>query len=318
MSDVKTNSLKAWFLAARPKTLTGAIAPVMVAVALAYADVPEMFSDDANGCLEMGLSMGTERIILCVLCFLFAMVMQIDANFINDYFDFRDGIDNEERLGPKRACQQGWITLPAMERGIIITTIIAVLIGLPTIIWGGWGLILIGLLCVVFAFLYTTTLSRLAMGDFLVLVFFGIVPVCTTYYLLIGSVTTDCLLLSLGMGIVTDLLLIVNNYRDYETDLRNDKITLVGILGRLGSRILYILLGYLAAIIAMIVISHHTPVFIWMLMNIYVMWHCKLNVQIFELFPDYNKLLATTAFGILLYALLVSGILIFIGYSPNM
>lgn len=317
MSDVKTNSLKAWFLAARPKTLTGAIAPVMVAVALAFADAPSMFSDTANGLLGMGLSIGEERIILCVLCFLFAMVMQIDANFINDYFDFRDGIDKEDRLGPERACQQGWITLPVMERGIIITTIIAVIIGLPTIIWGGWGLILIGLLCVVFAFLYTTVLSRLAMGDLLVLVFFGIVPVCTTYYLLLGSVTTDCLLLSLGMGIVIDLLLIVNNYRDYEPDLRNGKITLVGILGRTGSQILYILLGYLATIMACIVISHHDTLSYWLLMNIYVMWHIRLNVQIFEASPDYNKLLASTAFGILLYALLVSGILILIGCTTN-
>lgn len=316
MSEVKTNSFKAWFLASRPKTLTGAIAPVMVAVALAFADVPNMFSDTANGCLGMGLTAGDERIIATVLCFLFAIVMQIDANFINDYFDFRDGIDKEDRQGPKRACQQGWITLPAMQRGIIITTITAILIGLPTIIWGGWGLVLIGLLCVVFAFLYTTSLSRLAMGDFLVLVFFGIVPVCTTYYLLVGSVTTDCLLLSVGMGIVTDLLLIVNNYRDYEPDLRNGKVTLVGLLGQIESRILYILLGYAGAIIAMVVISHHTTDLLWLTMNIYVLWHAKLNVQIFELFPDYNKLLATTAFGILLYALLVSGILIVIGYSP--
>ena len=87
-------------LAARPKTLTGAAVPVMIGVSAAWND-------------------GFFRPVPALLCFLFAFLMQIDANFINDYYDFQKGLDDEKRLGPKRACAEGWITLPAMRRGII-------------------------------------------------------------------------------------------------------------------------------------------------------------------------------------------------------
>lgn len=316
MSCVKKNSLKAWFLAARPKTLTGAIAPVMIAIALAHADSPNMFSDLTNG--KWGLTLGDARIIASVLCFLFAIVMQIDANFINDYYDFCDGIDKEDRLGPKRACQQGWITLSAMQHGIISTTVIAVIIGLPTIILGGWGMIVIGLLCTVFAFLYTTILSRLGMGDILVLFFFGIIPVCTTYYLLLGTVTADCLCLSLGMGTVTDLLLLVNNYRDYETDLNHGKRTLVNIIGRTATKILYTALGIVATCAAIVVINHHTTTFTSMWMLVFLMWHIRQNFKLFNSDCDFNRLLGTTAIGIFLYALCAAFTLYSINSSPHL
>jgi 1,4-dihydroxy-2-naphthoate octaprenyltransferase len=92
--------------------------------------------------------------------------MQIDANFVNDYFDFAHGIDDEQRLGPKRACAQGWITPKAMLWGITIITMMACIVGLPLIAWGGWECIIVGVACVVFCFLYTTLFSRIAMGIF--------------------------------------------------------------------------------------------------------------------------------------------------------
>ena len=101
-SSVKTNSISAWMLAARPKTLTGAAVPVMTGIAMAYAD-------------------GSFHLMPAVLCLLFAFLMQIDANFVNDYYDFKKGIDDEKRLGPKRACAEGWITMSAMRRGIIFS-----------------------------------------------------------------------------------------------------------------------------------------------------------------------------------------------------
>ena len=106
MSHISTNSPHAWILAARPKTLTGAAVPVMIGISAAWAD-------------------GFFRPVPALLCFLFAFLMQIDANFINDYYDFRKGLDDEKRLGPKRACAEGWITLPAMRRGIICTTLLS-------------------------------------------------------------------------------------------------------------------------------------------------------------------------------------------------
>ena len=157
---VRLNSGKAWLLAARPKTLSGAAVPVMIGLALAWVD------------------RSAEHPFLwipAVLCILFAFVMQIDANFVNDYFDFMKGTDDETRLGPKRACAQGWVTAKAMRVAMAITTLIGCVIGLPLIYYGGWEMIVIGLLCVLFCFLYTTHLSYLGLGDLLVLVFFGIV-----------------------------------------------------------------------------------------------------------------------------------------------
>ena len=103
METIQTNSIKAWILAARPKTLAAAATPVLLGCALAYTD-------------------GAFQWIPAILCFLFAFSMQIDANFINDYYDYLKGTDREDRLGPERACAQGWITLSAMKKGMIITT----------------------------------------------------------------------------------------------------------------------------------------------------------------------------------------------------
>ena len=101
--NIKPNSLQAWILAARPKTLTAASIPVMIGCALAEAH-------------------GYFQIVPAILCFLFAFLMQIDANFINDLYDFLKGSDREDRLGPERACAQGWITPKEMKRGILFTT----------------------------------------------------------------------------------------------------------------------------------------------------------------------------------------------------
>lgn len=226
-TTVQTNSPRAWLLAARPKTLTGAAVPVMIGAASAWAD-------------------GTFRPAAAVLCFLFAFLMQIDANFINDYFDFRKGLDDEKRLGPKRACAEGWISLPAMRRGIAATTALACLTGLPLVLYGGWPMVLVGMCCVVFCFLYTTCMARLGLGDVLVLAFFGLVPVCTTYYLQAGSVTPAVWTLSVACGLVIDCLLVVNNYRDHENDKAGGKITLVVRIGAKASEALYLSLGVAA------------------------------------------------------------------------
>ena len=165
---IETNSMKAWMLAARPKTLSGAAVPVMIGVALAYVDA-KTYGDDVFSWLA------------ALLCLLFAFVMQIDANFINDFFDFANGTDdNDTRLGPRRACAMGWVKLDAMKKAIATTTCLACVIGLPLVFWGGLEMILIGMVCILFCFLYTTHLSYMGLGDVLVLVFFGIVPVCIT------------------------------------------------------------------------------------------------------------------------------------------
>lgn len=236
-TKINTNSAKAWLLAARPKTLSGAAVPVMIGVALAYVDA-QFYGDEVFSW------------VAAILCFLFAFTMQIDANFINDFFDFANGTDNNEtRLGPRRACAMGWVKLDAMKKTIAATTCLACVIGLPLVWFGGLEMILIGIICVVFCFLYTTHFSYMGLGDVLVLVFFGIVPVCVSYYLQLHTVTWQVFLASLACGLVIDALLIVNNFRDRDTDREAGKNTIIVRMGEKAGLQLYLGVGIGAMIL---------------------------------------------------------------------
>lgn len=238
---VKTNSVKAWLLATRPKTLSAAAVPVMIGTAFAWRNTSEQFNW-----------------IPAILCLLFAWIMQIDSNLVNDYFDFKKGNDDETRLGPKRACSEGWITSDAMVWGILITTLLGCMTGIPLILYGGLEMVMVGIACVVFCFLYTTLFSYHGLGDILVLLFFGIIPVCCTYYVCMPLhqqiPTGEVIASSIACGLAIDALLIVNNYRDIDNDRSNGKITLAVRLGESKTRKLYESIGYIAAGIMIILV----------------------------------------------------------------
>ena len=238
--EIRRNSLQAWLLATRPKTLAGAAVPVMAGCAMAWADMQPEAAGDFSW-------------TAAVLCLLFAFVMQIDANLINDFFDYAKGTDDTTtRLGPRRACAQGWVSLRAMRHAIALTTCLACAVGLPLVLYGGMEMVLVGMVCVVFCFLYTTHLSYRGLGDALVLVFFGVVPVCITYYIQLHRVSFSCLTASLACGLVIDALLIVNNYRDRFTDAACGKRTLVVRLGEPAGRMLYLLTGGGACLLGLV------------------------------------------------------------------
>lgn len=238
---VKTNSVKAWLLATRPKTLSAAAVPVMIGTAFAWRNTSEQFNW-----------------IPAILCLLFAWIMQIDSNLVNDYFDFKKGNDDETRLGPKRACSEGWITSDAMVWGILITTLLGCMTGIPLILYGGLEMVMVGIACVVFCFLYTILFSYHGLGDILVLLFFGIIPVCCTYYVCMPLhqqiPTGEVIASSIACGLAIDALLIVNNYRDIDNDRSNGKITLAVRLGESKTRRLYESIGYIAAGIMIILV----------------------------------------------------------------
>ena len=223
--EVRKNSLEAWVLAMRPKTLTGAAIPVLVASALAWID-------------------GRFCWLPAGLCLVFACLMQVAANFINDLFDYLKGSDRPDRLGPERACAQGWISPRAMKWGIAVVVVLACLDGLGLLAFGNPTLLVsIGLGCVVFAFLYTIVLSYCGMGNVLVVVFFGLVPVVGTYYVVTGQTTSEAWLAGVVCGLLIDTLLVLNNYRDRDTDRRDGKHTLVTIFGERFGRFFYLFLG---------------------------------------------------------------------------
>ncbi|ERJ78706.1 1,4-dihydroxy-2-naphthoate octaprenyltransferase [Prevotella disiens JCM 6334 = ATCC 29426] len=303
--NVKTNSLNAWVLAARPKTLTGASVPVMIGIAFAFKD----------------LSWENFQIIPALLCVLFAFIMQIDANFVNDYFDCLKGNDDSEtRLGPRRACSEGWITLPAMRKGLIATTLLACINGLPLIYYGGWEMILIGLLCVAFCFLYTTKLSYLGLGDLLVLVFFGIVPVCLTYYVILPkglqTITWQVFVASLASGLVIDTLLVVNNYRDRENDKQANKNTLIVRIGEKRAEQLYHWLGFLGLLLmdSVFIFSYSSMKTLSLtLLFFYLFLHQKAFTEMKRIKhgKELNKVLGLTARNMFVFGLLATiGILL--------
>lgn len=295
---VKTNSVKAWLLATRPKTLSAAAVPVMIGTAFAWRNTSEQFNW-----------------IPAILCLLFAWIMQIDSNLVNDYFDFKKGNDDETRLGPKRACSEGWITSDAMVWGILITTLLGCMTGIPLILYGGLEMVMVGIACVVFCFLYTTLFSYHGLGDILVLLFFGIIPVCCTYYVCMPLhqqiPTGEVIASSLACGLAIDALLIVNNYRDIDNDRSNGKITLAVRLGKSKTRRLYESIGYIAAgtmIILVFFDLYQTDKFIptYAIYLIYIILH-RQSYQVMKRInkgAKLNQVLGLTARNILVFGIL--------------
>jgi len=292
---IKTDSVQAWLLAARPKTLSGAAVPVMIGVALAWVDAFQY---------EEGVFSWTAAL----LCLLFSFAMQIDANFINDFFDFANGTDDAEtRLGPRRACAQGWVKLDSMKKAIALTTCIACVIGLPLAYYGGLEMILVGILCVIFAFLYTTFFSYQGLGDILVLVFFGIVPVCCSYYVQLHVVTAEVFLASIACGLVIDALLIVNNFRDRDNDRLAGKNTIIVRLGPKAGLQLYVGVG-VAAIILGGTFWMNGHILASLLPLLYLVLHLFTYLKMKRIYQGkaLNLILGETARNIFIYGILVS------------
>ena len=299
---IKTNSLHAWWLAARPKTLIGAAAPVILGISAAYG---------IHGQIEW---------MPALLCMVFALLMQTDANLVNDYFDCIRGVDTEERLGPERACSQGWITLSAMRKGISIVTLLACLTGLPLIAWGGVECILVGIACVVFCFLYTTLFSRIAMGDILVLLFFGLIPVSYTFFfqsphISILDIPMSIWLLAIAQGLVTDCLLLVNNFRDRHTDASVGKTTLVTIIGERPTLIVYGAIGIVSVILALSALLLSSPQPLTTLRSVFLLLpilflpiHLRNLHQLRIIYHGkaLNRVLGMTAMSIFIFTILVS------------
>ena len=229
---VEKNSFQAWFLATRPKTLPAAATPVVVACALAYHDNSFQWKP-------------------ALICLLFALIAQVIANFANDYFDYKKGIDNKERLGPKRAVAEGWITPKVMLRVTIVLLIIDLSLGLLLLHYGGWKLILVGIFIAIFAFAYSGGPYPLAyngLGDVCVLIFFGIIPVGFTYYVQALQWTLPATICGVCAGLVVINILVANNYRDRFSDAKSGKKTTIVLFGEKFGQWFYLINGIVAVI----------------------------------------------------------------------
>lgn len=294
----KKSLFKSWLGAARPRTLPASLSPVLLACVLAWCD-------------------GVFRLAPAVLCFGVALLAQIASNFANDYFDFKKGADKEDRLGPERAVAQGWITPKAMLQATFFTLGLSCLCGCLLLLYAGWELIPVGIaiaLCVLAYSAGPFPLAYNGLGDVCVVLFYGVIPVCFTYYVQASAFSLLSFLLSLSVGLLSTNILVVNNYRDYVQDKAAHKRTTIVLLGRHFGRIFYLLNGLLAILLT-IPLLFGAPTWILFLFGgffvlFYTTWRELYRFEGKKL----NKTLGHTARNVFFFTILLSLLLVSLSF----
>jgi 1,4-dihydroxy-2-naphthoate octaprenyltransferase len=222
------SNIRSWILALRPKTLTAALVPVVVATALVRAEGHDVLW----------------WVSICAV--LSAMCIQVGTNFVNDAIDFKKGADTEKRIGPQRVTQSGLLTARQVMTGGMVCFALAMGLGVPLVIQGGWPIVVIGLISLFLGYAYTGgpfPLAYKGLGDLFVILFFGVIAVMGTYFIHTGEVTASGLVAGLQVGFLSTVLIAVNNLRDSPQDALVDKKTLAVRFGVTFARIEIMLLA---------------------------------------------------------------------------
>ena len=281
---------KSWIEAMRLMTL-----PVSIAGVIA-----------GTGCAIM---FGSFKIVPALLSLAFAILAQIASNFGNEYYDFKNGVDQKGRDGFRRGVTEGDISPKSMKRATFATLTLAAIVGCALLMYGPWWLLVVGALIMLFALAYSAgpyPLSHHGLGDLAVIVFFGIVPVTFTCYLETG--TWECLDIALPTSIAVGLLaanvLIVNNLRDVEDDTSVGKRTTVVIFGSRFMNIAYLLFG-IVGMAVMIGVWFKLPLWSIIVPLAYLFLHFRTWIALSKAQgAQFNPLLGRTAKNLFLFALL--------------
>lgn len=289
MQENVSSKIGLWLLAIRPKTLPAAVGPIAVGSAVAFAD-------------------GKFSLLPAFCCLLGAVLLQIGVNLANDYFDCKNNIDSEERLGPVRVTQSGLISPIAVKRGMIVCLFLAAMVFLYLALVGGWPIVLIGAASVLAALAYSGgpyPLASHGLGELFVFIFFGLVAVGGTYLVQAGQLTWMVLLAAIPPGLLITAIMVVNNLRDIDTDRKAGKKTLAVILGRsrtIAEYKLLLILSYLVPL-AMISAGIATIMILLPMLTLPLAWLTTKRIS-HEKGASLNDLLALTAKLSLLYSLL--------------
>jgi 1,4-dihydroxy-2-naphthoate polyprenyltransferase len=211
-----TGTLRLWLVAARPRTLPAAVAPVVVGTALAASE-------------------GVFRPLVMVAALVGSVFIQIGTNLSNDLSDARRGADAEDRLGPVRVTSGGLLPPRRVLVGTYVAFGVAVAAGAYLIAVAGWELLLVGAVSILAGVLYTggpRPYGYEGLGELFVFLFFGVVAVVGSYFAQTGRLSAVAFALSVPIGLLAAAILIVNNVRDVDTDRRAGKRTLAVKLGR--------------------------------------------------------------------------------------
>jgi 1,4-dihydroxy-2-naphthoate octaprenyltransferase len=223
-SSLGPSSLSRWVAAARPKTLLLAATPVVAGIGLAVAQT------------------GRITLITALATLIAAVAIQIGTNLHNDAVDFERGTDTPERVGPPRASAQGWFSARQVRNAAHVAFGMAFLLGLLLVVRGGWPILGIGVAALACGYAYTSGPRPIAYGPFgevYVLAFFGVASVAGSHFLQTLAFDWTAAALGVALGLPAAAVLLLNNYRDLDTDRAAGRRTLVHHLGRHRSRLLY-------------------------------------------------------------------------------
>ena len=229
-----SNRLSTWVYATRPHTLGASIAPMLVVLGALIAE-------------------GVFDFLPYICALLVALSAQITSNFANDYFDYKGEKDTDKRVGFRRVLVTGEVTPREMLIAMLISTGITILSGLTAVLLtGAWWLIAVGLLVLVGVYAYSYgpyPLSTHGLGDVAVVLFYGMTPILATYGAIGGTPPLYLLLMSVGIGIWEDNILVCNNYRDYAEDRESGKQTIIVRMGERFGPTMYLLNSLLTVIL---------------------------------------------------------------------
>jgi 1,4-dihydroxy-2-naphthoate octaprenyltransferase len=232
--------VRLWLMAARPRTLPAAIAPVLVGSAAAFQEIGH-----PTGILIACVECPSFRELAFIAALIGSIFIQIGTNLANDYSDARRGADTADRLGPVRVTSSG---LVAPRRVLVATWVafgVAVAAGIYLATVAGVVILIVGAASILAGVLYTggpRPYGYEGLGELFVFLFFGLVAVNGSYYVQLERLDWLPFGLSLAVGFLATAILVVNNVRDLETDRRAGKTTLAVRLGRERTRSLYALL----------------------------------------------------------------------------
>lgn len=282
--------IKSWVEAMRLRTL-----PVSVAGVIA-----------GTGCAIM---LDSFKAAPALACLVFAILAQIAANFGNEYYDFKNGIDRKGRAGFRRGVTEGEIDPESMKRATFIVLALAAVVGCTMLFYGPWWLIIVGVLIMMFALAYSAgpyPLSHHGLGDLAVIIFFGIIPVTFTCFLQTGDGDGMNIIVptSLAVGLLAANVLIVNNYRDMEDDAAVGKRTTVVIFGRKFMSLTYLLSG-ITGMAVMLPVWVRLPLWALAVPVLFVILHLKVWLKLRRAAgTELNPLLGRTAVNLLVFSLL--------------
>lgn len=275
---------KEWIQGARPRTLPNAIAPVVVGVG-AVGDLGDVVWWKA------------------ALALIVAMALIVGVNFANDYSDGVRGTD-DDRVGPMRLVGSGVAAPAAVKRAAFGCFAAGALCGLVLAITTAWWLVVVGAICIAGAWFYTggkKPYGYIGLGEVAVFVFFGLVAVLGTQFVVSDAIDWVGVLCAVAVGSLSSAVLVVNNLRDIPGDTESGKITLAVRLGNKRTRVLFAALLTVPMVISVALIAA-TP---WALLGLFaapLIWAASVPVRRGAMGPRLIPSLGITGQAMLVWA----------------